>query len=115
MLDKLERVTYLYDIYSNLLTEKQQKALQMYYFDNFSLGEIALEYNISRQGVYDLLRRALQSLEGLEANMQLYTSYLYRKEKLQDAWDILSQPSLGDDDMQRLQGLMKELIEENEA
>ena len=115
MLEQLERITYLYDIYSKLLTDKQQQALQMYYFDNYSLGEIAGEYNISRQGVYDLLRRALESLEHMEEIMQLYASYIYRKKKLEEAWDIVVKTELKNTDMQDLKHLISELIEDNEA
>ena len=90
MLKKLERVSYLYDIYGFLLTPKQQRALQLYYFDNLSLGEIAEVQQISRQGVYDLVNRALQSLETMEKSMKLFERYVYRKKRLNEILEILS-------------------------
>lgn len=115
MLKKLERISYLYDIYGNLLTEKQQKALQLYYFDNYSLGEIAGEYSISRQGVYDLLRRAIESLENMEASMNLYERYSYRKKKLEEALDVIGVANPEKVDFYRLKGIIEELSRENEG
>ena len=46
----MERRIYLnelYDYYGALLTEKQQKYFEDYYFDNYSLSEIALNNNVS--------------------------------------------------------------------
>ncbi len=115
MLDKLERISYLYDIYGVLLTEKQQKAMQMYYFDNLSLGEIAFEYQISRQGVYDLLKRALDTLEELEKIMQLFQRYNYRKEKLDSALIILQKDNVASADLKKVRDLVEELQLENES
>ena len=42
----------LYDIYGNILTEKQQNYFEDYYFNNYSLGEISENYNISRNAVF---------------------------------------------------------------
>ncbi len=114
MLEELNRISFLYDFYSFFLTDKQQKAIELYYFNNFSLGEIALEYNISRQGVYDLLRRAVHSLEEIETRMQLFSRYNYRKEKLQDALNIVSQDNLKNINIKNLKEIIEELLEENE-
>ena len=39
----------LFEFYSTLLTEKQMNYMELYYADDFSLGEIAEEYEVSRQ------------------------------------------------------------------
>ena len=46
----------LYDFYGNLLTEKQRQYFEDYYFNNLSLQEIAENYNISRNAVYNSLK-----------------------------------------------------------
>ena len=51
MLDKTLRMNYLFDFYQALLTPKQQKYMSLYYLDDFSLGEIAEEFEVSRQAV----------------------------------------------------------------
>ncbi len=114
MLEELNRISFLYDFYSFFLTAKQKKAMELYYFNNLSLGEIAAEQNISRQGVYDLLRRAVQSLEEMEEIMQLYSRYNYRKEKLQKALNIVSQNNFKSFNIKALKDIIEELLEENE-
>ena len=47
MMDKLVYLNDLFDIYGDLLTEKQRMYFKDYYFDNLSFGEIASKYNIS--------------------------------------------------------------------
>lgn len=56
-LEKNERVNALFAFYQPLLTTKQNDYLQLYYADDFSLGEIAEEFAVSRQAVYDNIRR----------------------------------------------------------
>ena len=41
MLEKINRLNYLFDFYGNLLTDKQQRVIEMYYKDDFSLAEVA--------------------------------------------------------------------------
>lgn len=49
LLEKTTRMNFLYDFYNSLLTPKQQSYMSLYYLDDYSLGEIAEEYEISRQ------------------------------------------------------------------
>ncbi len=52
--EKLEQ-TYLYDFYGELLNEHQRRIYENIVFDDLSLGEIASENGISRQGVADMM------------------------------------------------------------
>src|SRR5262245_40800298 len=70
-LDKTNRINVLFDFYGPLLTEKQQTFLKCYYHDDYSLGEIAADFEISRQAVYEHLKRAEQILESYEEKLQL--------------------------------------------
>ncbi len=67
-------MTLLFDYYGELLTEKQRNCVDMRYNQDMSLGEIAQELGISRQGVYDNLNRA----EGLLRNMEQKTGFVRR-------------------------------------
>jgi len=72
--DALTKTTYvnlLLDFYEELLTEKQRTILNFYYRDDFSLGEIAAEFGISRQAVYDNIKRAEQALAAYEQKLCL--------------------------------------------
>ena len=61
----------LLDLYGGLLTEKQRDIMDMYYNDDFSLGEIADHYDISRQGVHDAIKRGDEALEEYESKLGL--------------------------------------------
>ncbi len=72
-MDALE-MTLLYDYYGELLTERQRLCFDMRYNQDLSLGEIAQELQVSRQGVYDNLNRA----EALLRNMEQKTGCVHR-------------------------------------
>lgn len=64
-LEELE-LSLLFDYYGDLLTEKQRTCFDLYYNQDLSLGEIAQEAGISRQGVHDSLTRAEAALRNME-------------------------------------------------
>lgn len=57
MLEKTTRINYLFDFYQQLLTEKQKNYMDLYYLEDYSLGEISETYDVSRQAVYDNIKR----------------------------------------------------------
>ena len=57
-LSKKVKISILCEIYGNLLTDNQLDILDDYYNNDLSLGEIAENNNITRQGVRDLIKRA---------------------------------------------------------
>lgn len=78
MLEKTTRMNYLYDFYYSLLTPKQQSYMSLYYLDDYSLGEIAEEYDISRQAVYDNIKRTEAMLEEYEEKLLLFQKFQER-------------------------------------
>lgn len=81
-IEKTNRMNALFEFYSTLLTEKQMNYIEMYYADDFSLGEIAEEYQVSRQAVYDNVKRTGKILEDYERKLHLYSNYVVRGELL---------------------------------
>lgn len=71
-MDKMLYLNNLYDYYQNLLTEKQRLYFEEYYFNNLSLGEIAENYNVSRNAVFNQLKIAEKRLNEYENILQLY-------------------------------------------
>ena len=71
MLEKFLHMSALFDIYGALLTDKQKRCLQMHLFEDFSLSEISTELGISRQAVYDMLRRSEQIMQQYEDKLGL--------------------------------------------
>lgn len=80
LLEKTTRMNFLFDFYQALLTDKQRSYMQMYYLDDLSLGEIAESYEISRQAVYDNIRRTEAMLEEYEEKLQLFTKFKNRQQ-----------------------------------
>ncbi|ALX47440.1 putative DNA-binding protein [Lentibacillus amyloliquefaciens] len=78
MLEKTTRVNYLFDFYQPLLTPKQQNYMDMYYREDYSLGEISDLLNVSRQAVYDNIRRTESMLESYEMKLGLYDKFQKR-------------------------------------
>ncbi|GAB2701968.1 YlxM family DNA-binding protein [Paenibacillus thermoaerophilus] len=81
-LEKTNRINLLLDFYEPLLTEKQQTVLRYYYHDNYSLGEISDLFEISRQAVFEHLKRAEQTLEDCESKLGLVEKHQARREAL---------------------------------
>ena len=69
-------ITMLFDIYGEMLTEKQRDFLNYYYNDDLSLSEIAELNGITRQGAHDLIKRCDKILEGYEAKLHLLENKL---------------------------------------
>ncbi len=114
MLDQLNRINLLYDIYAPLLTERQQETLHLYFSENYSLAEISSEYNTSRQAVYDLIQRALVSMEKLEEKLGLYRLFNEQQELLTEADKLLLQEKLKTQDLKRLKEIIAALRSSNE-
>jgi hypothetical protein len=89
MLDKVLRIGQLYDFYGALLTDKQQRCLEMHYLNDDSLAEIAEEFQVSRQAVHDILRRAEQILEEYEAKLGLVERYRQEQEIILQVTELL--------------------------
>lgn len=79
-LAKTTRINFLFDFYQSLLTDKQRLYMQLYYLEDLSLGEIAGEYGVSRQAVYDNVRRTEAMLEDYEMKLNLFSEFQKRAE-----------------------------------
>src|SRR3989442_7771570 len=64
-------VVRLIEAYGRLLTAHQQRILRLYYLDDLSLGEIAERLHVTRQAVFDGLRRSGRELRRVEASLRL--------------------------------------------
>ena len=70
-MDKIYEQTMLFDFYGELLTEHQRRVYEDALYNDLSLGEIAQEQGISRQGVHDLIRRCDRILQEYESKLHL--------------------------------------------
>ena len=58
--------TMLFDSYGELLTEKQREYFDLHYNEDLSLAEIAQSEGVSRQSVWDIIRRAEETMRRFE-------------------------------------------------
>ncbi|KHE72357.1 putative DNA-binding protein [Halobacillus sp. BBL2006] len=84
MLEKTTRVNYLFDFYQSLLTPKQRNYMELYFLEDYSLGEISETFDVSRQAVYDNIRRTETMLEEYEKKLHLYEKFQKRQQVLRD-------------------------------
>ena len=75
LLEKTMRLNYLFDFYQSLLTPKQQEYMSMYYLEDLSLVEISELANVSRQAIYDNIKRTETILESYEEKLLLYEKF----------------------------------------
>ncbi len=68
-LEKTVRLCQLYDTYKNLLTDKTIQILDVYLNYNLGLSEIAEELNMTRQAVFDFVKKAERKLENYERKL----------------------------------------------
>ena len=89
LLEKTTRMNFLFDFYQALLTDKQRSYMELYYLDDHSLGEIAESYSISRQAVYDNIRRTEAMLEEYEEKLKLFEKFQQRQEVLKQLTEAI--------------------------
>ena len=62
----------LFDTYKELLTEKQQEYFILYYYEDLSLKEIADFKNVSRNAVFDQIKKVINILEEYEEKLKVF-------------------------------------------
>lgn len=72
-LDKKEYLNQLFDFYESLLTEKQRLYFEYYYIEDYSLQEISELYKVSRNAIFDHLKKVEQHLLDFEKKLKLLT------------------------------------------
>lgn len=83
-MDKLYEQAMLFDFYGELLTEHQRSVYVDAVYNDLSLGEIAEERGISRQGVHDLIRRCNKILREYESRLHLVERFSRAKETVRE-------------------------------
>ena len=81
------RMALLYDFYGDVLTERQKEFYDLYYNEDLSLGEIAENYGITRQGVRDVIVRAEAIMTDLEDKTGLMKRFMLMQQQVQAILD----------------------------
>lgn len=114
------RMAMLYDFYGDLLTPRQKEFYDLYYNDDLSLSEIAENYDITRQGVRDIIVRAERALEDIEEKTGLIQRYHRTRVALSSLRDLcqqiqeLNEERFSDNDLDDLMQQMTTVINDME-
>ena len=83
-IEKNELISDLLGIYGNLLTEYQLEIMELYYFEDLSLKEIAENKNVSRNAIFTLIKRVEKILIDYENKMKLNEKIKKIENKIKD-------------------------------
>ncbi|MDP4094441.1 MAG: putative DNA-binding protein [Bacillota bacterium] len=89
-MENVYEITLLMDFYGQLLTARQYEIMDLHYNDDLSLAEIAEQLNISRQGVFDNIKRGKAALDEFEAKLGLVKKFIKQKTRAEDLLNKLS-------------------------
>ena len=81
-MDKILEQALLYDVYVQLLTDHQKSIYEDFVLNDFSLSEIGEDRKISRQGVYDIIKRCDRLLNSYEDKLHLVQKFLTAKDQV---------------------------------
>lgn len=94
MADEVSRkieLAWLTAFYGGLLTDKQRQVLALHCEEDLSLGEIAQEAGVSRQGVHDMLTRAAQRLFDMEEKLGMAARFQRMENGLETCRTLLKE------------------------
>ena len=91
-MDKEIYLSSLYDYYKDLLTDKQKEYFEDYYFSNYSLQEIAENYEVSRNAVHKQLKEIENKLIDYEDKLNLLKKAEEIREIISDLDDNIKEP-----------------------
>ena len=112
MEEKLEQA-YLYDFYGELLNEHQRQVYEDV-FNDLSLGEIASEEGISRQGVADLIKRCNKKLLDYEAKLHLVEKFMSIKSDIRRIHELTNDFKKSHNEllMNEIEAISNQILEE---
>lgn len=90
-MEKIVRQALLYDFYGELLTEHQKSIYSDIILNDLSYSEVARAEGISRQGVFDLVKRCDKILEEYETKLQLVSKFLETKEHISQIHELATE------------------------
>ena len=110
MLEKTNRVNMLFDFYGPLLKDRQRQFLEMYYREDLTLSEIAELMEVTRQAVYDQVKRTESVLEQYEEKLQLLSRFQEKQSRIGRLLSLVDS-DFADWDQESIRTLVKELAE----
>lgn len=112
MFEKNLTVSLLLDFYGDILSERQNEMLKMYYNEDCSLAEIAEAFSISRQGVRSVLKKGEAILDEMENKLHLAQRFITVRNKSSEIASELEKIHIDNDDISsKINSLIKQIKE----
>ncbi len=86
--DKL-LVSELYELYGQMLTKKQQELFELYYYEDCSIVEIAQMNDVTKNAIYNSLKKSIKQLSNFEEILKI-------KQKYEDNINLLKENNIDD-------------------
>lgn len=96
-MERIVEQSMLYDFYGELLTEHQKQIYEDFVLNDLSLGEIASENGISRQGVHDLIKRCDKALREYENKLHLVEKFNMTKKSVEEIHNLVTKCKISKD------------------
>jgi len=109
-LEKTVKMNMLFSFYGALLTPKQAQYMSDYYEEDYTLAEIADNSDVSRQAIYDSIKRAEEALIDYEEKLQLVAEFNNRTETLKAIRQHIEE-NYGNDE--RLNALINNIVQDS--
>lgn len=90
-MDNITKLNLLFDYYGDFLTKKQKNIFEQYYLNDLSLGEIAENTGITRQGVHDVLRRSQETLVNFEEKLGMVKKHIQQRKEIEEILALLKE------------------------
>ena len=115
--DRIEErveLAILYDFYGALLKENQQRMFEACILEDYNFTEIAQEEGISRQGVYDSIRRSTKQLREYEERLGLVEKFEKQKKLAKKIHQQLQELPLEKENnhLEKINEMLQEILEE---
>mgnify|MGYP000542383470 FL=1 len=94
ILDEFIEIANLLEIYSPLLSEKQREYLEDHFENDLSISEIAKNNNVSRQAIFDNIKRGVALLYEYESKLKFHQIKQDIREKLIDLKEDFTEEKL---------------------
>ncbi|HHU74165.1 MAG TPA: DNA-binding protein [Clostridiales bacterium] len=113
-LEEIVQLSILYDFYGDLLSDHKKRIFEDYVLNDLSLSEIAEQKGISRQGVYDIVRRCSQELREYESKLLLAHKFRTIIDKINNIKEILqtTKDTGNTDQIHEIEQLADEILKE---